>query len=154
MVSRSVTRMPWTNSPFLPSRASISSICGPPPCTTTGFMPTTLSSATSCAKLALSASSVMALPPYLTTMVLPVEAADVRQRFREDARLLRRLGLVVEGGVHAPPILQKNYWMVICLRGAACFFGSVSSSTPSWNLAWTLDSSISCGSVNARLTLP
>jgi hypothetical protein len=71
MVSASVTRMPWTNSPFLPTRASAVSICGPPPCTTTGFMPTSLSSTTSCAKFAFSSSSAIALPPNLMTMVLP-----------------------------------------------------------------------------------
>ena len=31
MVSSSVTRMPWMNSPFLPTRVSMFSICGPPP---------------------------------------------------------------------------------------------------------------------------
>src|SRR5205807_1044390 len=49
IVSASVTRMPWTNSPFLPMRASCSSICGPPPCTITGFMPTSFSSTTAAA---------------------------------------------------------------------------------------------------------
>src|SRR6266513_2833317 len=71
MVSLSVTRMPCTNSPFLPRRASSCSIWGPPPCTTTGFMPTSLSSTTSRAKPAFSSSSLMALPPNFTTMVLP-----------------------------------------------------------------------------------
>src|SRR5258706_4566238 len=71
MVSASVILMPWTNSPFLPSRVSTLSICGPPPCTTTGFMPTSFNSTTSRAKLAFSSSSVIALPPNFTTMVLP-----------------------------------------------------------------------------------
>ena len=71
IVSSSVTRMPWMNRPFLPILARASSICGPPPCTTTGFMPTSLSSTTSSAKSCCSAGSVMALPPYLMTMVLP-----------------------------------------------------------------------------------
>src|SRR6185369_8353371 len=71
MVSASVTRMPWMKWPFLPSRPSAASICGPPPCTTTGLMPTSLSSTTSSAKSAWSSGSVMALPPYLITMVLP-----------------------------------------------------------------------------------
>jgi hypothetical protein len=71
MVSASVTRMPWMKLPFLPRRFSAVSICGPPPCTTTGFMPTSLSSTTSSAKSACNAGSVMALPPYLITMVLP-----------------------------------------------------------------------------------
>jgi hypothetical protein len=71
MVSASVTRMPWMNSPFLPRRLSACSICGPPPWTTTGLMPTSLSSTTSSAKSACSSGSVIALPPYLITMVLP-----------------------------------------------------------------------------------
>src|SRR5579864_3441343 len=71
IVSASDTRMPCTNSPFLPMRASSSSICGPPPCTITGFMPTSLSRTTSCAKLLFSVASVMAFPPYFTTMVRP-----------------------------------------------------------------------------------
>jgi hypothetical protein len=41
----------------------------PAPCTTTGFMPISLSSTTSSAKSSCSATSVMALPPYLMTMV-------------------------------------------------------------------------------------
>jgi hypothetical protein len=44
---------------------------GPPPWTTTGFMPTYLSSTTSRAKSSLSASSVIAAPPYLITTVRP-----------------------------------------------------------------------------------
>ena len=71
IVSLSVTRMPWMNVPFLPSLDSAVSICGPPPCTTTGFRPTSLSSTTSSAKSCCSAGSVIALPPYLMMMVLP-----------------------------------------------------------------------------------
>ena len=37
----------------MPILSSILSICGPPPCTTTGLMPTYLSSTMSCAKLVL-----------------------------------------------------------------------------------------------------
>ena len=46
-------------------------ICGPPPCTTTGWIPTFSSATMSSAKAALSVSSVIALPPYLTTTILP-----------------------------------------------------------------------------------
>ncbi len=46
-------------------------ICGPPPCTTTGFMPTSRMSTTSCANRSASAGSSIALPPYLITTVLP-----------------------------------------------------------------------------------
>ena len=66
----SVTRMPWRNSLWMPIFFSRSPICGPPPCTMTGFMPTSLSITTSRAKPAFSAGSVIALPPYLMTMVL------------------------------------------------------------------------------------
>ena len=71
MVSASVTRMPWMKVDFLPTRSSASSICGPPPCTTTGFMPTSLRSTTSCAKASFRSWSTIALPPYFTTIVLP-----------------------------------------------------------------------------------
>jgi hypothetical protein len=62
---------PGKKVPFLPIFASASSICGPPPCTTTGFMPTSFISTTSSAKSCCSDGSVIALPPYLMTMVLP-----------------------------------------------------------------------------------
>ena len=71
MVSASVTRIPCTNSLALPSRLSSEPICGPPPCTITGLMPTSFISTTSRAKPCFSGSSTMALPPYLITMVLP-----------------------------------------------------------------------------------
>ena len=86
MVSRSVTRMPWTNTPSLPTRFSRSLICGPPPCTITGFMPTSLSSTTSLANPCFRCSSVMALPPYLMTMVLP-GSAGCRAAPRKEWRL-------------------------------------------------------------------
>ena len=63
--------MPWMKVDFLPTRSSASSICGPPPCTTTGFMPTSFSSTTSCANASLRFWSIIALPPYFTTIVLP-----------------------------------------------------------------------------------
>src|SRR5204863_10128348 len=44
---------------------------GPPPCTTTGFMPTYFSSTTSRAKSSTSSGSVIAAPPYLMTTVRP-----------------------------------------------------------------------------------
>ena len=44
---------------------------GPPPCTTTGFMPTYLRSTTSRANSSLSRASVIAAPPYLITTVSP-----------------------------------------------------------------------------------
>ncbi len=66
----SVTRMPCRNSLLIPILPSRSPIWGPPPWTMTGFMPTSFSMTTSRAKPALSAGSVIALPPYFTTMVL------------------------------------------------------------------------------------
>ncbi len=54
----------------MPIFFSRSPICGPPPWTMTGFMPTSFSITTSRANPALSAGSVIALPPYLTMMVL------------------------------------------------------------------------------------
>ena len=53
------------------SRLSIAEICGPPPCTTTGLKPAKRRNAMSSANAFLRASSVMALPPYFTTIVLP-----------------------------------------------------------------------------------
>src|SRR5689334_4279711 len=44
---------------------------GPPPCTTTGFNPTYLSSTTSRANSSRRAGSTMAAPPYLMTTVRP-----------------------------------------------------------------------------------
>ena len=73
MVSRSVTRMPWTNLLSLPSRLSRSPICGPPPWTITGLMPTCFIITTSRAKLFFSSSFSMALPPYLITTVVPAK---------------------------------------------------------------------------------
>ena len=71
MVRSSVTRRPSTLRGSMPSPRKVSSICGPPPCTTIGFMPTYFISTTSRTKLSWSVSSVMALPPYLITNVLP-----------------------------------------------------------------------------------
>ena len=46
-------------------------ICGPPPCTTTGWMPQLRRNAMSAANARRSVSSVIALPPYLITTILP-----------------------------------------------------------------------------------
>src|SRR4051812_7801070 len=54
----------------MPSRSSIEEICGPPPCTTTGRKPAMRRNTMSSANARFSPSSVMALPPYFTTMVL------------------------------------------------------------------------------------
>ena len=46
-MAASVTRNPSTKVDWMASRFSMALICGPPPCTTTGFTPTCLSSAMS-----------------------------------------------------------------------------------------------------------
>ena len=71
MVAASVTRMPSTKRVGMLSFSSKVPICGPPPCTTTGFMPTSFISAKSRAKVFFRVSSTMAAPPYFTTMVQP-----------------------------------------------------------------------------------
>src|SRR5919198_3602865 len=65
------------------SRLSIWSICGPPPWTITGLRPTYFISTTSRANPSLSAVSVIALPPYLITIVLP---ANVRMYGSDSTR--------------------------------------------------------------------
>src|SRR3989338_4941755 len=73
MVAVSVTRMPSTKWLSMLRRLSRSPICGPPPWTTTGLMPTAFISTMSRAKPCLSSSLSMALPPYLITSVLPTK---------------------------------------------------------------------------------
>ena len=74
MVGSSVTRRPSTKFTSRPSRSEYDEMSGPPPCTTTGFMPTNLSSAMSRAKDAFSSGFVMAAPPYLMTTVAPANS--------------------------------------------------------------------------------
>ena len=73
-VSASVRRSPSANCGRRLTRASILSICGPPPCATTGFAPRDLSSATSAANDSKSASSRIAAPPNFATIVAPRQA--------------------------------------------------------------------------------
>ena len=62
---------------LLAGRAMRSPIWGPPPCTTTGSMPTARMRTTSCAKEANGSApsspseACSALPPYLTTTIFP-----------------------------------------------------------------------------------
>ena len=70
-VSASVTRRPSMNSLLTARRSSMAPICGPPPCTTMGLMPTCFSSTTSRAKVSANSGSPMAWPPYLMTKLLP-----------------------------------------------------------------------------------
>ncbi len=66
-----VTRSPSRNSVLTPSRSSIWLICGPPPCTTTGWTPHCFISTMSRAKASMLAASPMAWPPNFTTIVVP-----------------------------------------------------------------------------------
>ena len=70
-VAWSVTRSPSTKDDLIFSRSSIWPICGPPPWTTTGLMPTWRSSTMSRAKSRASCSWPIAWPPYFTTKVEP-----------------------------------------------------------------------------------
>ncbi len=73
MVCASVTRIPSMKWLSMDRRLSRSPICGPPPCTTTGLMPTAFIRTMSRANPAFSSSLSMALPPYFTTRVLPTK---------------------------------------------------------------------------------
>ena len=66
-----VTRSPSLNSEWMFRDSSMVLICGPPPWTTTGRMPTWRRKTMSSANARRSWSSTMALPPYLKTMVDP-----------------------------------------------------------------------------------
>ena len=72
MVTSSVYRRPSTKRLSWPSFFSMSLISGPPPWTTTTRMPTRLSRMMSHMTARRSSSEIMAFPPYLTTMVFPV----------------------------------------------------------------------------------
>ena len=70
-IAASVTRSPSMKVDWIASRFSIALICGPPPCTTTGLMPTCFSSAMSLPNRCARCSSPIAWPPYFTTTVAP-----------------------------------------------------------------------------------
>ena len=69
-----VTRSPSFRSVGIFSISSMRSICGPPPWTTTGRIPTYWSRTMSSANDAIRASSFIAAPPYFTTTVFPVNS--------------------------------------------------------------------------------
>ena len=71
MVSASVTRRPSMKVLLIFIRSSRRPICGPPPCTTIGLMPTRFKSTTSRANCIARSGSPIAWPPYFTTKVLP-----------------------------------------------------------------------------------
>ena len=70
MVGSSVTRRPFTKCGSMPTLLTQRLISLPPPCTMIGLKPTSLSSTTSWITWCFKCSSTMALPPYLTTMIL------------------------------------------------------------------------------------
>src|SRR5204862_7641430 len=69
-VASSDTLRPPRNSTGRSRRSMYFVMSGPPPCTTTGFRPTYLSSTTSRANSSRSSASSIAAPPYLITTVL------------------------------------------------------------------------------------
>ena len=71
----------------MPIFFSRSPICGPPPWTITGFMPTSFSITTSRAKPALSVRLGHRVAAVLDDDRAVVEAPDVGQRLGEDLRL-------------------------------------------------------------------
>ena len=69
IVSSSVTRSPLINCGSLPIFSTHLLISFPPPCTMIGLKPTSFNKVTSSITFCFNASSVMALPPYFTTMI-------------------------------------------------------------------------------------
>ena len=90
IVAASVTRIPRTKLDFSPSLPISSVICGPPPCTTTGLMPTGSSSTTSWAKLSLSSVALHRVAAVFDYEGLAAKALDIGQR------LDQHLGSIVD----------------------------------------------------------
>jgi hypothetical protein len=96
-IAASVTRSPSMKVDWIASRFSIALICGPPPCTTTGLMPTCFSSAMSRPNCTARCSSPIAWPPYFTTIGGAGVAAQERQRLRQDTgRRSRRQSTMID----------------------------------------------------------
>src|SRR5213594_901480 len=91
-VSSSVTRMPPTKRGSLPSRFISAPICGPPPWTMTGLIPTSRSRITSLANRSFRSARSIAAPPYLMTIVLPLNS---RMYGRASSRISARRGSVM-----------------------------------------------------------
>ena len=83
-------------------------ISGPPPCTTTGFMPTYFMSTMSLATSSRSAGSAIAAPPYLMTTVRPHVVLDPRQRLDERARLGEQVSHRSSGRLASGPVLAVD----------------------------------------------
>ena len=69
IVGSSVFLSPFTNSDSIPTFPVHLLISLPPPWTMIGLNPTSFKRGTSCITLFFSSSSIMALPPYFTTMI-------------------------------------------------------------------------------------
>ena len=111
MVSGVVTRSPAAKLVGTPSRSSWASICGPPPCTTTGRSPAYRRNTMSSAKACRSSSLTIALPPNLITTVSPwnrfshgsasISVAGLGQRgLAADGRRHGFRGTVLRGSGH------------------------------------------------------
>ena len=70
IVGTSVTRRPFTKCVSIPTLSTHLLISLPPPWTIIGLKPTSFKRTTSSITFFLSSSSTMALPPYLTTIIL------------------------------------------------------------------------------------
>src|SRR2546428_4858731 len=90
-VSSSVTRMPPTKRGSLPRRFIRAPICGPPPWTITGLIPTSRRRITSRANGSFRSARSIAAPPYLMTIVLP---RNSRMYGRASSRISARRGSV------------------------------------------------------------
>ena len=91
MVSASVTRMPWTNSPFLPSAVSSSLDLRPAAVHDHRVHADQLQQHHVAREALLQLLVGHGVAAVLDDDGLAVEALDVRQRLGEDARLLGRL---------------------------------------------------------------
>ena len=120
-VSASVTRRPSTNSGSLPSRRISSVICGPPPCTTTGFMPTSRMSTTSWANRSASAGSSIAWPPYLMTTVLPENSRMYGSASARTCALSPDVGASAIVVAHDVPMFSSMY---ACVRSVVSIVAS------------------------------
>src|SRR5207302_9758186 len=78
IVSASVTRSPWTNFDSFPRRSRTRVISGPPPWTSTGWMPAPLRRTRSCTSVPPPLAS-STLPPNLTPTVFPCQAFTYRR---------------------------------------------------------------------------
>ena len=98
-IAASVTRSPSMKVDWIARRLSIALICGPPPCTTTGLMPTCFSNAISLPKRCGQMFLAHRVAAVLHHHGCPGVAAQKGQGLRQDVRLLGRRGDVDAWGV-------------------------------------------------------